>query len=177
MKDLKVFIYTNMFGGNAPFRPGNPPPIFSPPPNPYNPTYHSTYTNTKRPTVNWLNSSEAKKRGEAAKAHALSEFEKHFPNAVMSRFEVKVDFDSNHKATAVVQLRDSSANPFLIDRKNWTDARKDALGIPHDGGFPYQLSLTTQNNPTKPIPAVDFSQKIQTSLGDVINKELKPRFM
>ena len=84
---------------------GAPPPVFTPPPNPYHPTYHSTYVKIKQPAV----SSEAKKRGAAAKARAK--------------------------------------------------AKKDALGMHQDGGFPFQLSLTKQNNPTKPFPAVDFSKK------------------
>ena len=50
---------------------------------------------------------------------------------------------------------------------------KDALGMHQDGGFPFQLSLTKQNNPKKPIPAVGFSEKIQSSVGDVLNKELR----
>ena len=40
---------------------------------------------------------------------------------------------------------------------------KDALGMHQDGGFPFQLSLTKQNSPKKPIPAVDFSEKIQSN--------------
>ena len=55
-----------MFGGEIGGHDyGAPPPFFTPPPNPYNPTYHSTYVPSKQPTVNselnWLNSSEAKK--------------------------------------------------------------------------------------------------------------------
>ena len=46
---------------------------------------------------------------------------------------------------------------------------EDALGMHQDGGFPFQLSLT--NNRKKPIPAVDFSEKIQSNIGDVLNKE------
>ena len=94
----------------------------------------------------------------------------------MSKFEVQVDFDVNHKATGAVYFReseDSLANQLLIDHKYWTQAMKDALGIHQDGGFPFQLLLT--NNPKKPIPPVNFSKKkkIQTNLGDVLNKELK----
>ena len=40
-----------------------------------------------------------------------------------------------------------------------------------DGGFLFQLSPA--NSSTKPIPAVEFSKKIQLSVGDVLNKELK----
>ena len=125
----------------------------------------------------WLNSSEAKQRGAAAKAHAISEFKKRFPYADISRFKVQVDFDPKRKATGEVlfpESADSWADPLLVDRKYWTQAMKDALGMHQDGGFPFQLSLTKQNSTTKPILAVDFSKKqIQSSIGDVLNKEPK----
>ena len=53
---------------------------------------------------------------------------------------------------------------------------REALGIMHqDGGFPFQFSLNVNNNPKKPIPAVDFYEKINKykQVGDVLNKELK----
>ena len=63
--------------------------------------------------------------------------------------------------------------PTLRRPQYWSQAMKDALGMHQDGGFRFQLSLTKQNIPTKPIPAVDFSEKIQSNIGDVLNKELK----
>ena len=57
--------------------------------------------------------------------------------------------------------------------KNWSKPMKDALEKHQDGGFPFQLSLTTQTKPQMLIPAVYFSEKIQSSIGDVLNKELK----
>ena len=119
----------------------------------------------------WLNSSEAKLRGAAAKAYAISEFKKRFPNANMSRFEVQVDFDENRKAAGAVYFReskDSLANPLLIDRKYWTQAIKDALGMHQDGGFPFQLSL-----PQSQSQLLNFLKKMHLSIGDVLNKELK----
>ena len=59
--------------------------------------------------------------------------------------------------------------PTLRRPKYWSQAMEDALGMHQDGGFPFQLSLT--NNRKKPIPAVDFSEKIQSNIGDVLNKE------
>ena len=51
----------------------------------------------------WMNSSpEAKQRSDAAKAQAFSEFRKHFSRADVSKFIVRVDFDSNRKATGRV---------------------------------------------------------------------------
>ena len=41
------------------------------------------------------------------------------------------------------------------------------------GGFPPQLVITRQTKPQMPIPAVDFSEKIQFRIGDVLNNELK----
>ena len=54
-----------------------------------------------------------------------------------------------------------------------TKARKDALELHQDGGFPSQLLLTRQTKPQMPIPAVDFSEKTPQSIGDLLNKEIK----
>ena len=121
-----------------------------------------------------FNSSEAKQRAAAAKAHTISEFKKRFPYADISRFKVQVDFDPKRKATGEVlfpESDDSWTDPLLADRKYWSQAMKAALGMHEDGSFPFQLSPT--DNPKKPIPAVDFSEKIQSSIGDVLNKELR----
>ena len=50
---------------------------------------------------------------------------------------------------------------------------KNALPLHQDGGFPYQLSIN--NRSPKPIPAVDFSKKIQSNTrGDeALNKPQK----
>ena len=47
----------------------------------------------------WLRSPEAARLAKAAKAEAILDFKKRFPNADMSRFKVQVDFDAKHKAT------------------------------------------------------------------------------
>ena len=47
------------------------------------------------------------------------------------------------------------------------------MGFHQDGGFPSQPSPFIQTKIKKPIPAVDFSEEIQLSIGDVLNKELK----
>ena len=81
-----------------------PPPFFSEVPSPFNQIHYSTQVPSKHPAANAqmasLNSSEAKQRAAAAKAHALSEFKQHFLRANISRFQVQVDFDTNRKATA-----------------------------------------------------------------------------
>ena len=126
----------------------------------------------------WMNSSEAKQRSDAARAHAISEFKKSFPSADESRFTVQIDYDENRKPTGRVLLPDDDGsweNPLIQDRKYWSQALKDALGGHQDDGFPSQLSPVKQNNPKKPIPAVDFSEKIYPTgrIEVALNNELK----
>ena len=109
--------------------------------------------------LNWMKSPEAAKLAEAAKASALSNFKQRFSNADMRAFTVQVNFDENHKAIGEVFFKEgqgSLKSVFDSDRNNWPEAMKNALGLHHDGGFPYQLSIN--NRPPKPIPAVDFSK-------------------
>ena len=69
---------------------------------------------------------------------------------------------------------DGSLTDLLIqDGKYWSQALKDALGFHQDGCLPSQLSPFIQTKIKKPIQAVDFSEEIQLSIGDVLNKELK----
>ena len=91
---------------------GAPPPIFAPPPNPFNQSHHSTYVPSRE---------------------------------VGSR-----------------------KDPL----KNWSQPIKDALEKHQAGGFPAHLSLAKQNKP-HPVPAIDLSDSITQSIGDVLNKEIK----
>ena len=120
----------------------------------------------------WMNSSpEAKQRSDAAKAYAFSEFKKRFPHADISKFQARVDFDSNRKATGRVLFPDGDGsweNPLIEDRKYWSQGLRDALGFHQDDGFP----LLTENKP-QPVPAVGFYDNITQSTADVLNKELK----
>ena len=78
--------------------------------------------------LKWFNSSEAKQRAAAAKAHAISEFKKRFPRANISRFQVQVDFDTNRKATGTVLFPESDGSltdPLIQDGKYWSQAMKD----------------------------------------------------
>ena len=125
--------------------------------------------------MSWLSSSEAKQRGAAAKALAVSDFKKRFPSADMSRFQVQVEFDANRKATGRVLFPDGDGsweNPLIEDRKYWSQPLKDALGLHQDGGFPYQLSLFVQSKP-QPVPTIDFSDNTTQSVADLFNKEMK----
>ena len=124
------------------------------------------------PGLDWLRSPEAARLAKAAKAKAISAFKKRFPNADMSRFKVQVDFDAKHKATGEVffpENADAWADVLLIDRKNWTQAMKDALSLHQDSGFPIQLSIN-KGPPQRPIPAVVFSENA-ASVGDVLIKK------
>ena len=115
-------------------------------------------------------------RSDAARAHAISEFKKRFPSADESRFTVQIDYDENRKPTGEVFFPESDGSwtdPLIKDPKYWSQALKDALEGHHYGGFPSQLSPVKQKNSKKPIPAVDFSEEIQSSIGDVLNKELR----
>ena len=101
----------------------------------------------------WINSSpEAKQLSDAAKAKAFSNFRKRFPHADVTKFIARVDFDPNRKATGRVLFPDgdeSWENPLIEDRKYWSQAMKDALGMDQDGGFPAKLSLLVENKPSQ----------------------------
>ena len=154
-----------------------PPPFFSSP-SPFN---HQIRESAAAKAYNaewkWLSSSEAKQRSAAAKAVALSEFKKRFPQANMSKFQVQVDFDANRKATGRVLFPagdGSWEDPLIEDQKYWSPALKAALGVQQDGGFPAQLSLMQQyNNKPLPVPAIDFSSTTGQSVADLFNKEMK----
>ena len=123
----------------------------------------------------WLNSSEAKQRSKAAKAHALAEFKKRFPHANMSLFQVQVDFDASRKALGRVLFPSGDGsweNPLIEDRKYWSLPLIAALGVQQDGGFPAQLSPLTTNKPL-PVPAIDFSATTGQSVAALFNKEMK----
>ena len=95
--------------------------------------------NAKDYEAEWkcLSSSVAKQRAHAAKTHVFKEFKKRFPSADESRFIARVDFNPNRKATARVLFPDGDGswkNPLIEDRKYWSQALKDALGMHQDGG-------------------------------------------
>ena len=125
----------------------------------------------------WMNSSEAKQRSAAAKSHALADFQKRFPHAQMSRFQVQVEFDANRKALGRVLFPDGDGsweNPLIEDQKYWSPALKAALGVQQDGGFPAQLSLLpTQSQAPQPVPAIAFSDNRGQRIADLFNKQVK----
>ena len=131
---------------------------------------------TKMEKWKWLSSSVAKQRGDAAKTYAFTEFKKRFPSTDESRFIAQVDFDSNRKTTARVLFPDDDGSwkvPLIEDRKDWSQALKDALGMHQDGGFPAQLSLAVQKTPKSQSQLLIFLKKIEpsTMIGDVLNNE------
>ena len=156
-----------------------PPPFFSSP-SPFNHQIkRSAAAKAYDAEMKWLSSSEAKQRGAAAKALALSDFKKRFPRAEMSKFQVQVDFDANRKATGLVLFPDGDGSwedPLIEDRKYWSPALLAALGMQQDGGFPAQLSLIpnyTNKPPPHPVPAIDFSSPIGQSVAGIFDKEVK----
>ena len=77
----------------------SPPPPFFSSPSPFNHQIRESAADKAYDAEwKWLSSSEAKQRSKAAKAVALSDFKKRFPQADMSKFQVQVDFDANRKA-------------------------------------------------------------------------------
>ena len=156
----------------------NPPPPFFSSPRPFkHQIQESAAAKAYDAEWKWMNSSEAKQRYAAAKAQALSEFKKRFPHAVMSRFQVQVEFDANRKALGRVLFPDGEGsweNPLIEDQKYWSPALKAALGDQQDGGFPAQLSLLpTQSQAPHPVPAIAFSDNRGQSIADLFNKQVK----
>ena len=123
-----------------------------------------------------MQSPEAAKLSAAAKAIALSYFQQRYPNADMDAFEVQVNSDKNRKTTGEVLFKEgggSSQSVFGSERKYWPQAMMSALGLHHDGGFPFQL---TPNNLTLgPIPAIDLAETIDPTqlVGELLNKKEK----
>ena len=155
----------------------NPPPPFLSSPSPFNhQIQESAAAKAYDAEWKWMNSSEAKQRGAAAKALALSDFKKRFPHANMSRFQVQVEFDANRKALGRVLFPDGDGsweNPLIEDQKYWSPPLKAALGVQQDGGFPAPLSPIQQYNKPLPIPAIDFSATTGPSVANLFNKEMK----
>ena len=154
-----------------------PPPFFSSPSPFKHQIQESAAVKAYDAEWKWMNSSEAKQRGAAARALALSDFQKRFPHSQMSRFQVQVEFDGNRKALGRVLFPDGDGsweNPLIEDQKYWSPALKVALGVQQDGGFPAQLSLLpTQSQAPHPVPAIAFSDKRGQSISDLFNKPVK----
>ena len=78
--------------------------------------------------LQWLQSDEAKRISEAAKAKAWHDFKRKYPFADLSKFEAKVNFNEKH-ATADIKFK---AGPGFwqsvsgSDRRYWSDKMKEA---------------------------------------------------
>ena len=156
----------------------NPPPPFFSSPRPFkHQIQESAAAKAYDAEWKWMNSSEAKQRSAAAKAFALSDFQKRFPHAQMSRFQVQVEFDATRKALGRVLFPDGDGsweNPLIENQKYWSPALKAALGVQQDGGFPAQLSLLpTQSQAPQPVPAIAFSDNRGQRIADLFNKQVK----
>ena len=117
----------------------NPPPPFFSSPSPFkHQIQESAATKAYDAEWKWMNSSEAKQRSAAAKALALSDFQKRFPHAQMSRFQVQVEFDANRKALGRVLFPDGDGsweNPLIEDQKYWPPLSKTLWGRNKMGAF------------------------------------------
>ena len=80
--------------------------------------------------------------------------------------------DSKYRLTLKRIANGLWENPLIKDRKYWSQGLRDALGFHQDGRFPAQLSLLIENKP-QPVPAIDLSDNITQSIGDVLNKQIK----
>ena len=102
-----------------------------------------------------MQSDEAEKISEAAKAKAWNDFKRKYPFADLNKFEAQTDFIEKH-VTADIKFK---AGPGFwqsvsgSDRRFWSDEIKEALGI---GGFPVELTLNSR--PLLPVPAVQFEE-------------------
>jgi len=124
-------------------------------------------------TWKWLTSKAGQKAAQDAKDKAWAELKRRYPRADLTKLTTEASIDDSHNVTADVMFE---AGPDGLmqsvsgsDRKYWSQAMKDALGLVKNG-FPFQLTLN--KNPERPIPAVDFSASSQR-VGNVFNKEQK----
>ena len=118
--------------------------------------------------IQWLESDEAKRISEAAKAKAWQDFKRKYPFADLSQFEAQVNFNEKH-ATAEIYLK---AGPGFwqsvsgLDRRYWSDKMKEALGI---GGFPVELIIN--DHPLLPVPALQF-EKNPAGISKLFNQKI-----
>ena len=118
--------------------------------------------------IQFLQSDEAKRISEAAKAKAWQDFKRKYPFADLSKFEAQVNFNEKH-ATAEIYLK---AGPGFwqsvsgSDRRYWSDKMKSALGI---GGFPVELIIN--DHPLLPVPALQF-EKNPAGISKLFNQKI-----
>ena len=118
--------------------------------------------------LQWLQSDEAEKISEAAKAKAWKYFKREYPFADLSKFEAQTDFNEKH-ATAEIYLKAGPGFRQSVsgsDRRYWSDEMKAALGI---GGFPVELTLNSR--PLLPVPAVQFEENPE-GISELFNQKI-----
>ena len=119
--------------------------------------------------LQWLQSDEAKRISEVAKAKALKDFKRKYPFADLSKFEAQTDFIDKKHATAEIYLKAGPGFRQSVsesDRRYWSDEMKEALGI---GGFPVELTLNY--HPLLPVPAIQF-EKNPKGISELFNKKI-----
>ena len=123
--------------------------------------------------LKWIDShpKEAKRLSEQAEEKAWRNFKAKFPNADLSKCVAQVDMTDKTHATAQINLVIVPGQHWQIvspNPKDWSVEMKKALGF---GGFPIELILNS--NPSNPVPAVPFSDKIPESFGEILNQPIK----
>ena len=118
--------------------------------------------------LQWLQSDEAKKSSEEAKAKAWKDFKREYSFADLNKFEAQTDFNEKHATAAIYLKADPGFRQSVSesDRRYWSDDMKEALGI---GGFPVELSLNY--HPLFPVPAVQFEENPE-SFGELFNQKI-----
>ena len=124
---------------------------------------------TNKMNLQWLQSDEAEKISEDAKAKAWNDFKREYPFADLSKFEAQTDFIDKKHAAAEIYLKAGPGFRQSVsesDRRYWSDEMKAALGI---GGFPVELTLNY--HPLLPVPAVQF-EKNPEGFGELFNQRI-----
>ena len=124
---------------------------------------------TNKMDLQWLQSDEAEKISEDAKAKAWNDFKRKYPFADLSKFEAQTDFIDKKHATADIKFK---AGPGFrqsvsgADRRYWSDEMKEAHGI---GGFPVELTLN--DHQFLPVPAVQFEENPE-GISELLNQRI-----
>ena len=109
----------------------------------------------------YMQTPEAKKKADAAKDKAWTQFTNAFPNADVSQFVSQASIDEKNNFSAEVFFKVGPNNLLSVfgsHRKYWSPEMKTALGVDGVPGFPYQLSPLNKRR-VLPIPAIDFTEK------------------
>lgn len=123
--------------------------------------------------LKWLQSDQANRISRDVRARTLADFKLRYPNADLSKFEAEVTFDENNQVCVEIIYKASPYHWKIVvqsDEKYYSEDMKSGLGF---GNFPYQLILS--KNEKKPVPAVDFADRV-ASIGELLDQKTKNLF-